>query len=98
LLVALPSIEKSIVDACQNIAPERAEERADFKGWFRTRDDRRIDPLTITDPATVTLLRMPRGLPAGWPDTPLRKRPPCIRPVLSGDASVIAVLSRGPSR
>jgi len=29
---------------------------ADFKGWFRTRDQRRIDPLTITDSHTRFLI------------------------------------------
>jgi transposase InsO family protein len=29
---------------------------ADFKGWFRTRDQRRIDPLTITDSHTRYLI------------------------------------------
>jgi hypothetical protein len=29
---------------------------ADFKGWFRTRDRQRIDPLTITDSHTRYLL------------------------------------------
>jgi putative transposase len=31
------------------VAGANDEWAADFKGWFRTRDDRRIDPLTITD-------------------------------------------------
>jgi transposase InsO family protein len=30
---------------------------ADFKGWFRTKDGERIDPLTVTDAATRYLLR-----------------------------------------
>ena len=30
---------------------------ADFKGWFRTRDQQRIDPLTISDAASRDLLR-----------------------------------------
>lgn len=30
---------------------------ADFKGWFRTADGQRIDPLTVTDAATRYLLR-----------------------------------------
>jgi transposase InsO family protein len=30
---------------------------ADFKGWFRTRDGQRIDPLTMTDAASRYLLR-----------------------------------------
>ena len=30
---------------------------ADFKGWFRTRDQQRIDPLTISDAASRYLLR-----------------------------------------
>jgi transposase InsO family protein len=30
---------------------------ADFKGWFRTRDGERIDPLTITDASSRYLLR-----------------------------------------
>lgn len=30
---------------------------ADFKGWFRTRDGERIDPLTMTDAASRYLLR-----------------------------------------
>jgi transposase len=30
---------------------------ADFKGWFRTRDGRRIDPLTISDACSRYLLR-----------------------------------------
>lgn len=30
---------------------------ADFKGWFRTADGRRIDPLTVTDAASRYLLR-----------------------------------------
>ena len=36
------------------VAAEAANEEwaADFKGWFRTRDQRRIDPLTITDSHT----------------------------------------------
>ncbi len=33
-----------------------SEWSADFKGWFRTRDGRRIDPLTVTDNATRYLL------------------------------------------
>jgi transposase InsO family protein len=31
---------------------------ADFKGWFRTRDQRRIDPLTITDSHTRFLIEV----------------------------------------
>ena len=31
------------------VAAANDEWAADFKGWFRTRDNRRIDPLTITD-------------------------------------------------
>jgi transposase InsO family protein len=31
---------------------------ADFKGWFRTADGERIDPLTVTDAATRYLLRL----------------------------------------
>jgi len=40
------------------IAPEAANEEwaADFKGWFRTRDQQRIDPLTITDSHTRFLI------------------------------------------
>jgi len=40
------------------IAAEVANEEwaADFKGWFRTRDQRRIDPLTITDSHTRFLI------------------------------------------
>jgi transposase InsO family protein len=40
------------------IAAEAANEEwaADFKGWFRTRDQQRIDPLTITDSATRFLI------------------------------------------
>ncbi len=34
---------------------------ADFKGWFRTRDQQRIDPLTIGDAASRYLLRLPSG-------------------------------------
>jgi transposase InsO family protein len=30
---------------------------ADFKGWIRTRDGQRIDPLTMTDAASRYLLR-----------------------------------------
>lgn len=30
---------------------------ADFKGWFRTGDDKRVDPLTITDSASRYLIR-----------------------------------------
>lgn len=30
---------------------------ADFKGWFRTQDGRRIDPLTVTDQASRYLIR-----------------------------------------
>jgi transposase InsO family protein len=30
---------------------------ADFKGWFRTQDQQRIDPLTVTDAASRYLLR-----------------------------------------
>lgn len=30
---------------------------ADFKGWFRTKDGQRVDPLTITDNATRFLLK-----------------------------------------
>ena len=30
----------------------------DFKGWFRTRDGRRIDPLTVTDNASRYLLEV----------------------------------------
>lgn len=37
---------------------------ADFKGWFRTQDGRRCDPLTITDGATRFILRC-QGL-SGW--------------------------------
>jgi len=33
---------------------------ADFKGWFRTRDGERIDPLTITDACSRYLLRCQR--------------------------------------
>jgi transposase InsO family protein len=32
-----------------SVAAANDEWAADFKGWFRTRDNRRIDPLTITD-------------------------------------------------
>jgi transposase InsO family protein len=40
------------------IATEAANEEwsADFKGWFRARDQRRIDPLTITDGQTRFLV------------------------------------------
>jgi transposase InsO family protein len=40
------------------IAAEAANEEwaADFKGWFRTQDQRRIDPLTITDSHTRFLV------------------------------------------
>ncbi len=40
------------------IAAEAANEEwaADFKGWFRTRDQQRIDPLTITDSHTRFLI------------------------------------------
>ncbi len=40
------------------IAAEAANEEwaADFKGWFRTRDQSRIDPLTITDSHTRFLI------------------------------------------
>jgi transposase InsO family protein len=40
------------------IAAEAANDEwaADFKGWFRTRDQRRIDPLTITDSHTRFLI------------------------------------------
>ena len=40
------------------IVAEAANEEwaADFKGWFRTRDQRRIDPLTITDSYTRFLI------------------------------------------
>jgi transposase InsO family protein len=40
------------------VAAEAANEEwaADFKGWFRTRDQQRIDPLTITDSATRFLI------------------------------------------
>ena len=40
------------------IAAQAANEEwaADFKGWFRTRDQRRIDPLTITDSHTRFLI------------------------------------------
>jgi transposase InsO family protein len=40
------------------IAAEAANEEwaADFKGWFRTQDQRRIDPLTITDSYTRFLV------------------------------------------
>ena len=46
------------------IAAEAANEEwaADFKGWFRTRDQRRIDPLTISDshtPVSYTHLTLP---------------------------------------
>jgi transposase InsO family protein len=40
------------------IAAEAANEEwaADFKGWFRTRDQRRVDPLTISDSHTRFLI------------------------------------------
>jgi len=40
------------------IAAEAANDQwaADFKGWFRTKDQRRIDPLTITDSHTRFLI------------------------------------------
>jgi transposase InsO family protein len=37
-------------------AAANEEWAADFKGWFRTRDQRRIDPLTITDSHTRFLI------------------------------------------
>jgi transposase InsO family protein len=42
----------------KTIAAEAANEEwaADFKGWFRTQDQRRIDPLTITDSHTRFLI------------------------------------------
>jgi len=42
----------------RTIAAEAANEEwaADFKGWFRTRDQQRIDPLTITDSHTRFLI------------------------------------------
>ncbi len=42
----------------RTIAAEAANEEwaADFKGWFRTQDQRRIDPLTITDSHTRFLI------------------------------------------
>lgn len=42
----------------RTIAAEAANEEwaADFKGWFRTKDQRRIDPLTITDSHTRFLI------------------------------------------
>ena len=62
----------------------------DFKGWFRTRDGRRIDPLTVTDNASRYLLEVRILRPNheevrpvferlfrdfGLPDAPLRQRP-----------------------
>ena len=40
------------------IAAEAANDEwaADFKGWFRTKDQQRIDPLTITDSHTRFLI------------------------------------------
>lgn len=42
----------------REIAADAANEEwaADYKGWFRTRDQRRIDPLTITDSRTRYLI------------------------------------------
>jgi len=44
----------------REIAVEAANEEwaADFKGWFRTRDQARIDPLTITDSHTRFLIEV----------------------------------------
>ena len=42
----------------RTIAAEAANDEwaAEFKGWFRTRDQRRVDPLTITDSHTRFLI------------------------------------------
>jgi hypothetical protein len=42
----------------RTIAAEAANDEwaADFKGWFRTQDQRRVDPLTITDSHTRFLI------------------------------------------
>src|SRR5882757_9120614 len=34
---------------CTSVTAANDEWSTDFKGWFRTRDQRRIDPLTVTD-------------------------------------------------
>ena len=41
----------------------------DFKGWFRTGDGTRVDPLTVQDAASRYLIA-----PAGWSAPPARRR------------------------
>ncbi len=57
-------MNRSSADAGRSIQPPRTiaaeaaneEWAADFKGWFRTQDQRRIDPLTMTDSHTRFLI------------------------------------------
>lgn len=58
-LVEAPRRRRRVLDGPRReIAVDAANEEwaADFKGWFRTRDQTRIDPLTITDSHTRFLL------------------------------------------
>jgi transposase InsO family protein len=51
-LIAPVKRRRRALDQARSMAPVAAandEWAADFKGWFRTRDNCRIDPLTITD-------------------------------------------------
>ncbi len=45
-------------EACAWPVRPNAEWACDFKGWFRTRDARRCDPLTITDSASRYLIEV----------------------------------------
>ena len=49
---------RPLAGAPRTIAAEAANDEwaADFKGWFRTKDQRRVDPLTITDSCTRFLI------------------------------------------
>jgi transposase InsO family protein len=43
---------------CTPVTAANDEWSADFKGWFRTRDGQRIDPLTVTDGHTRFLIEL----------------------------------------
>ena len=65
----------------RTIAAEAANDEwaADFKGWFRTRDQRRVDPLTITDShAEEGDLRAAGGRRRGVAG-PFRRLPPAFK-------------------
>lgn len=51
-----PSVETGVERCCASAA--NIEWACDFKGWFRSRDGRRCDPLTITDAYSRYLLEV----------------------------------------